>query len=67
MKEVIMRYKDDKDEGHSIVENVGDIIRCKDCKWWSDKTSYRDFPICADYERSMSGNDYCSRAERKKV
>lgn len=41
------------------------VIRCKDCKWWSDKKSYRDYSMCVDYERAMSESDYCSRAERK--
>lgn len=41
------------------------VIRCKDCKWWVDKTSYRSYPLCADYERSMNADDFCSRAERK--
>ena len=31
MKEVIIRYKEEKAEGHSIVETVGELIRCKHC------------------------------------
>lgn len=39
------------------------VIRCKDCKWY-----YRGGATCMywDGENDMCGDDYCSRAERRK-
>lgn len=39
-----------------------ELIRCKDCKWY-----YKGGATCMfwDGENSMSGDDYCSRAERR--
>lgn len=48
-----------------VIRRQSELVRCKDCKWWQDKTAYRDYSICVDYGSSMDADDYCSRAERK--
>lgn len=40
-------------------EPVGEIIKCKDCRW------YLYDGICLDSNRSTSLNDFCSWGERK--
>lgn len=60
MKEVIIKYFGDKIESHEIVEEVGELIRCKDCtkyKHWEcpiEQTGY-----------SPKEDGYCFDAERK--
>ena len=64
MREKIIRYFGDKIESHEIVEEVGELIRCKDCKhyWKSAGMCIKaEFPI----NDSIEPNDYCSRAERR--
>ena len=64
MKEVIIKYFGDKIESHEIVEEVGELIRCKDCKhYWENAgmCTNAEFPV----NGSVVPNDYCSRAERK--
>ena len=66
-------YRTDGIETGGVRESVllplksvkGELIRCKYCKWWQDKTAYRDYPICVDYGREMKAEDFCSRAEKK--
>lgn len=49
------------------LEFRGELIRCKDCRWWSGKKEYRDYPMCVDHMRMMNADDYCSRAEKRKI
>ena len=68
MKERIIRTKSDKPEGHEIIETVGELIRCKDCKFVGT-----DATCCLVCNREGMGlrpfhvyrDDYCSYAERK--
>ena len=57
LKEKIVRYETDG----SIVKayDAGELIRCKDCKYWNGSGKY------CDYEMSGLENDFCSWAERK--
>lgn len=44
-------------------DNKGELIRCKDCEHWSQKSSW-----CTRFGDTViwtDPDDYCSRAERK--
>lgn len=58
-KEYIVKVTDD---GECIT--VGELIRCKDCKWNSSDKNWVDCMISEMYGRNASDN-YCSMAERK--
>lgn len=45
------------DDGECITE--GELIRCRDCKYWNGSGKY------CDYEMSGLEDDFCSWAERK--
>lgn len=48
----------------SPYENIGELIRCKDCKWWSkEKDSLQG--RCALLQMYPTGKWYCANAERK--
>ena len=55
MPEKIVRYK--TGESHEIVEEVGKLIRCKDCI---------KKPLCIIYRETNDDYGYCSLAERKR-
>lgn len=60
MKELIIRKSAD---GSGIVEIVGELIRCKDCKYYQmDK--FNTF-FCHVNIKEIQPTDYCSDAERK--
>ena len=44
------------------LEVVGELIRCKDCKYWNGKYHYCG--VIDDF-RDWDAYDYCSIAERK--
>ena len=62
MKEVIIKYLGDKIESHEIVEEVGELIRCKNCV----KSQY-DFMTKGYWcdGKQVSEHHYCGYAERK--
>ena len=41
-------------------DKLQELIRCKDCKWY-----YRGGAMCTYWDGVNSGDDFCSRAERK--
>lgn len=46
-------------------ENIVEVVRCKDCKFWHAEGQYCDkFGVLWD-EFYTSPNDYCSRGERR--
>ena len=65
MKEYICREisKDDKRSLFFHTETVGELIRCKDCRYWymdiDEKCMASKSTPCTDE------NDFCSWAERK--
>ena len=79
MKEVIVKFKEDKMEGHSIVETVGELIRCKYCTHKPAITGNKgngfdiEFPDekcpcqCDDgwYNWMPADDWFCGNAERK--
>lgn len=42
------------------------IIRCKDCKYWSTDPPINGKHYCNRYEHSCDEYDFCSKAEVKK-
>ena len=56
--ERIVRYTSD-DGVHVKVEEVGDLVRCKDCK------HYLELAECYLFGRCMGTDDFCSWGERK--
>lgn len=60
VEEFIYRMKFNAKTMTVDVEQVGELIRCKDCKW------YCDGHLCYNTETlGMKPDDYCSLAERK--
>ena len=58
------------DDGECITE--GELIRCKDCKYWLKARNEEEYSACSiwfdgwgDCMDDKSENDYCSRAERE--
>ena len=50
-------------KGHKDGEIIGNLIRCKDCKWHKPKYP-SERPTCLIYLGDWHDYDYCSRAER---
>ena len=46
-------------------DKLQEVIRCKDCKYCTAKKSTVIKKHCVLWYRSVDGDDYCSRAERK--
>ena len=70
MREVIIRHKSDKPEGHEIVETVCELIRCGDCKYVINDT-YEGHDVCIcnintwrRCEGIKPSDYYCGWAER---
>lgn len=61
MKEILVESNDE----YGVHWYREELIQCKDCKYWQDKTTYRDYPVCVDFGREMKAEDFCSKAERK--
>lgn len=60
MNEHIMKIEQDID-GIEYYIKKGELIRCKDCVYWSSKkTRY-----CNMLKGTFQENDYCSYAERR--
>lgn len=60
--EFIESYRKIDDGDYQWNDNHGELIRCKECKYWDGK--YHDCSFHDD-GRDWDSNDYCSRAERK--
>lgn len=72
-KDWIVRFyasHNDISEGHADGEIVGELIRCKDCKYYRDGDCWHELDNDGRiYYQSVinepNPDDYCSRAERK--
>lgn len=44
-----------------------EVVRCKDCKWWSRNVGIVDSPNghCFSHDIDTNGYDFCSYGERK--
>ena len=59
MSEVIMRYSGSGEDSHNL-ERVGELVRCKNCKWHDKKY------FCINTGTwGWDDNDYCSAVERR--
>lgn len=70
-REVIMRFNGfSRDRNEPILEHVGELVRCKDCKF-SVKDEYNIYHgseisnRCIAMGAVVSPDDYCSWAERR--
>ena len=47
-------------------EIVGELVRCKECKWWK-LSEYNTFGIhiCKRFSGVRGEHDFCSRGERR--
>ena len=63
--EVSLIYSDDSENSKEFVygECIGEIVRCKDCKWWRKNDRYCQYDV--GYARSWNADSYCSYGERK--
>lgn len=67
-KDWIVRFyasHNDISEGHADGEIVGELIRCKDCKFSSPNRVYGCRLYNGKIDERMYADDYCSQAERK--
>jgi hypothetical protein len=55
-----VRYRAVEQVIKSMPTADSEIIRCKDCKHWDDRTGR-----CVLYPGIWEGDDYCSKVERK--
>lgn len=63
MREIIARFDDEDKSAFVYGQEVGEIIRCKDCHFYKEdnlQCMMHDGDTCEWYE-----NDFCSLAERK--
>lgn len=56
------------DEVRVIAEPQGELVRCKDCKWFKQDSSPVGYGYCDGrmVGREVDYNGYCSYGERKK-
>lgn len=47
---------------HGIVEDMSELVQCKDCKYYNANCPY---PMCAYHEINVKETDYCSWGIRK--
>lgn len=54
------------DEVRVVMEWQGELVRCKDCRWY-EKPKAKIFENCCrnDYLIPMKPDDYCSYGERR--
>lgn len=66
IKEIIVRY-DDKQSfiyGNTLGEVVGELVRCKECKYWRN-TDAEKIPTASIACGNMHADDFCSYGERE--
>lgn len=63
MREIIARFDEEDKSAFVYGQEIGEIIRCKDCKYYKKK-----YGVCNAYITFNPGkkdDDFCSMAERK--
>lgn len=67
MSEMIVKFHCDERGAARTWDEVGKLVRCKDCKHWEGE--YRNgfwyFEQCSLNEHVASSDDFCSWAERR--
>lgn len=69
-KEIIEKQRltmiDEKGIKYWACEEVGELIRCKDCKYWQDNNNGYLHEDCKwRFDETPDKDDYCSGGERK--
>ena len=68
ISEAIIRYKDTRTQAYDPLvvqgEIVGELIRCKDCKYWHSNTQFCGVFSGMGIANRMPPNGYCSNGER---
>ena len=65
MREVIMQYSGEEEDSHGL-ERVGELIRCKDCRYYQDNNGGYPHTDCKwNGNETPDEDDFCSGAERK--
>lgn len=67
-REWIVEVLKDIDGMHTGYLHKGELVRCKECKYWEESQYYQEFMVCtyikgATFTRQH--DDFCSRGERK--
>ena len=64
VKEYIVKKKVGKDGRVFATKEVGEIVRCKDCKYWND---WQAHTYCGRFDEYdfMPSDGYCSYGRRK--
>lgn len=67
MKEYIIPFADDADieKLEQIHGTNGELIRCKECKYWEQERRDKEFGDCMYHLSLTRTSDFCSYAERK--
>lgn len=67
-REWIVEVLKDLDGKHTGYLHKGELVRCKDCKWWivamDENNSDEDYLKC-NMDKWPDADDYCSWGERK--
>jgi hypothetical protein len=64
MKEIIVKFHHDERGFVKTWDEVGELIRCKDCIW-RYQSQNNDLHYCFETNIEVSDDDFCSRTERK--
>ena len=51
--------------GYTKEEEVGELVRCNDCKWWHDWNGECYAKEAQGFGHIWNADDYCSCGERK--
>ncbi len=65
MKEIIVKFHHDERGFVKTWDEVGELIRCKDCKHYERWTNHKICMLLGSYYGNTQPHDYCSNAERK--
>ena len=67
MNEMIVKFHCDERGIARSWDEVGELIRCKDCKHWGRKDVYKDGSamIVCKQGRSIDADGFCHHAERR--
>lgn len=66
MSEMIVRFHHDERGAVISWDEVGKLVRCKDCKFYEPSPAGEEFGWCNYFDSRVANNNYCSYGERKK-
>ena len=66
-QDYILHIESAKDGVHITAEWQGELVRCKDCRWFKQDSSPVGYGYCDGrmVGREVDYNDYCSYGERR--